>query len=163
MTEDVQRTVLGHLDELGIDYEVIPCDPEYADTAAFCERYGYPLERSANTIVVASKRPKGRLAACVLLAITRLDVNRRVCEIMGVSKASFASPEEVEERTGMAIGGVTVLGLPDELPILVDARVAGLDWIILGAGSRTAKIKTSPRVFDHLPEARVVSDLAVEG
>ena len=32
--------------------EVIECDPDLADTAAFCEAYGYSPEDSANAIVV---------------------------------------------------------------------------------------------------------------
>ena len=33
----------------------MPCDPELADTAVFCEHYGQSLEDSVNTIVVKAK------------------------------------------------------------------------------------------------------------
>ena len=53
---DVERRVVEVLDGLGVPYTLQPIDPAFADTAAYCERYGVPLERAANTIVVASKK-----------------------------------------------------------------------------------------------------------
>src|SRR5918995_3645896 len=104
--------VADELTSLGIEFEVMECDPELADTAAFVEAYGIPLERSANTIVVASKGAEPVYAACVVLATTSLDVNSVVRREMGVRKASFAAAEPVRELTGMEIGGVTPFGLP---------------------------------------------------
>jgi prolyl-tRNA editing enzyme YbaK/EbsC (Cys-tRNA(Pro) deacylase) len=144
----------------GLPYEWIPIDPEYADTASFCERYGYPLDHSANTIVVASKKEPKRYAACVLRADMRLDVNRAVRQLLGVSRLSFADPDETMRLTGMTIGGVTVLALPAALPLYVDDRLMELDYVILGSGDRSAKIKISPGVFRALPGARIVADLA---
>ena len=53
---DPEASVLDALARLGIDYERLECDPAAADTVAFCARYGIPLGRSANTILVASKK-----------------------------------------------------------------------------------------------------------
>ena len=96
------------LTALAVPFEVLPCDPELADTAAFVEAYGIPLERSANTILVASKGAEPVHVACVLLATTTLDVNSVVRREMGVRKASFARADPVRELTGMEIGGVTL-------------------------------------------------------
>ena len=49
-------------------YEVMPRDPDLADTAVFREHYGHPLEDSVNTIVVKAKTGGERFAACALLA-----------------------------------------------------------------------------------------------
>src|SRR5215831_6077746 len=103
-------TVHAQLDDLGIAHEVIPCDPELADTAAFCAAYGYALQDSANTIVVVGKSTPPVYAACVVLATTRLDVNGVVRRRLGARKASFASSDETKEITGMMIGGVTAFG-----------------------------------------------------
>jgi prolyl-tRNA editing enzyme YbaK/EbsC (Cys-tRNA(Pro) deacylase) len=116
------------LDALGLEYEVMACDPALADTAAFVAAYGVPLDRSANTIVVASKGASPVHVACVLLATTSLDVNNAVRREMGVRKASFARAEPTVEVTAMEIGGVTPFGLPPALPVLVDARVMAPDW-----------------------------------
>ena len=152
---DPEATTRAVLDRLGLPYEILPCDPAFADTAAFCERYGYPPEAAANTIVVASKKEPKRYAACVVLATTRLDVNHAVRDLMGVSKCSFASAEEMAQLTGMAVGGVTVFGLPDGLPIYVDDRVMQREWVILGTGGRNGKVKMSPEGLRRLPGARI--------
>ncbi len=159
---DAERTAQATLDRLGVPYEVITIDPAFADTAAFCERYGYPADHAGNTIVVASKKEPKRHAACVVLATTRLDVNHAVRDLLGVSKVSFASAEETEQVTGMAIGGVTVFGLPDGLPLYVDERVMRLDYVIFGSGGRNGKVKVTPDVLRRLPNARVVPGLALE-
>jgi prolyl-tRNA editing enzyme YbaK/EbsC (Cys-tRNA(Pro) deacylase) len=149
------------LDAIGADYEVMACDPELADTAAFVAAYGVPLERSANTIVVASKGAGPTFVACVLLATTSLDVNTVVRREMGVRKASFARADPVREVTGMEIGGVTPFGLPPDLPVLVDARVMEPDWIVLGGGNRSSKLRLAPTVLTHLRSVRVVDGLAL--
>jgi len=159
--EDIETRVRSGLDRTGFDYEVIDCDPELADTAAFCAHYGYPMEQSANTIVVASRKPEGRHAACVVLATDRLDVNKRVRGLLGVRKLSFAPPEVTAEVTGMLIGGVTPFALPPDLPLWIDAAVMKCEWVILGGGSRSMKIKADPRVLQSLPGAEVIEGLAM--
>jgi prolyl-tRNA editing enzyme YbaK/EbsC (Cys-tRNA(Pro) deacylase) len=150
------------LDGLGLPYEVIPIEADYADTAAFCERYGFPLDHSGNTIIVASKKEPKQYCACVVLATTRLDVNHAVRKLMGVSRASFASAEDTMALTGMMIGGVTVFALPPELPIYVDARVMSLDYVILGGGSRSLKVKVAPQALERLPNTRLIPGLGIE-
>lgn len=161
-TDPVERQVLGALEALGVPYEIMRIDPAYADTAAFCEHYGVPLDNSANTIVVASKKEPRQYAACVVKATTRLDVNHAVRRLMGVSKVSFASADETKALTGMMIGGVTVLALPPDLPIYVDDKLTALDWVVLGGGSRSWKVRTAPEIFRRLPGAAVVSGLSVD-
>lgn len=152
--------VITDLDNHGLQYEVMPCDPELADTAAFCEAYDVPLEKSANAILVASRKPEGHNAVCVVLAHTRLDVNGTVRKKLGVRKVSFAPAELTNELTGQEIGGVTIFGLPPGLPVWIDSRVMDCDWVIVGAGSRTAKIKLDPTQLEGLDGYDVVEDLA---
>jgi len=139
---------------------VVPCDPALADTAAFCEAYGYAMEDSANTIVVVGKGDPPRYAACVLLATNRLDVNGIVRRRLGARKASFAGPDATLELTGMALGGVTAVGLPDDLPLWIDAAVLDRQRIVLGGGSRSRKLLASPALLLALPAAEVVEGLA---
>jgi prolyl-tRNA editing enzyme YbaK/EbsC (Cys-tRNA(Pro) deacylase) len=142
------------------EYELFPCDPALADTAAFCAAYGFAPEDSANTIVVVGKSNPPVYAACVVLATHRLDVNRAVKARLGTRKASFASADETRAMTGMEIGGVTVFGLPDGLPILVDAAVMRRDRIVLGGGTRSWKVIASPSILRTLPGVEVVEALA---
>jgi prolyl-tRNA editing enzyme YbaK/EbsC (Cys-tRNA(Pro) deacylase) len=152
-------SLVAQLDATGIDYEIIDCDPELADTAQFCEAYGYSMEQSANTILVVGKSEPQVFAACLVLAHTRLDVNKVVRRRFGVKKASFASGEDTVRLTGMQIGGVTPFGLPDDLPIWVDSRVMECDRIILGGGSRDRKVLAPPQVLTQIG-AEVVEVLA---
>lgn len=162
MRELLHPLVAAALDELGIDAEVMPCDPDLADTAAFVEAYGIPLDQSANTILVASKATEPAYVACVLLATTSLDVNTVVRREMGVRKASFARADPVRELTGMEIGGVTPFGLPADMPVLVDARVLRPAWIILGGGNRSSKLRVAPDALRAIPTVRFVDGLAAE-
>ena len=153
--------VIAHLERLEVAYEVMECDPTLADTAQFCEAYGVALEQSANAILVASKKPEGHHAVCVVLAHTRLDVNGAVRRKLGVRKLSFASADVTRELTGQEIGGVTIFGLPDGLPVWLDARVLGCERIVVGAGSRSAKILLDPSQLTAVDGYEFVDDLAV--
>jgi prolyl-tRNA editing enzyme YbaK/EbsC (Cys-tRNA(Pro) deacylase) len=157
--DDIEARVEASLAATDLAYELIACDPELADTAAFCAHYGYPLERSANTIMVASRKPEGRYAVCVVLATHRLDVNKRVRRLLGVQKLSFAPPEITAEVTGMLIGGVTPLALPDGMPLWIDSAVMANEWVILGGGSRSMKVKVDPHVLTRMPGAEVIEGL----
>ena len=154
-------SVTEHLDTLGASYDVVACDPELADTAAFCEAYGFSAEESANAILVASKRPAGQLAMCLVLAHTRLDVNRAVRDAMDVKKLSFASAEQTMEATGMMIGGVTPFGVDESIPLLIDSRIMDQDRVIVGGGSRSLKIHVDPAVFTKMPNVRVIDGLGL--
>jgi len=144
----------------GVPFEIVPCDPDLADTAAFCEAYGYRPDQSANAIVVVGKTDPRLYAVCLVLATTRLDVNGAVRKRFGVRKASFASANETAEMTGMQIGGVTPYGLPPDLPVWIDSRVMACDQVIVGGGSRDRKLLVPPASLAALPNAEVVDDLA---
>ena len=161
ITHPAVRDALG---ALGIAYEVVACDPALADTAAFCAAYGFDPEDLANCIVVASRRPAGRYLAALVLATTRLDVNGRCCELMGVRRASFAPLEQTAELTGMEIGGVTPFGLPDALqPVRVDAAVLGRDQVVIGGGDRSVKLVVDAAALGRRPLFEVVEGLAARG
>ena len=160
--ELLEPGVAAALDDLGVDAEVLECDPELADTAAFCAAYGVDPVDSANCIVVAGRGDPRRNCACVVLATTRLDVNRTVVGLLGVRKASFAGADATRELTGMLIGGVTPFGLPEGLPLYIDARVMGRDRVVVGGGSRTCKLRLAPAQLLRAPGAQVVDGLALE-
>ncbi len=160
MSTDPARLVTDALDAMGAPYEVLPCDPELSDTATYSQAYGVPPERLANTLVIASKRGPRRVAACVALANGRLDVNGAVRAQIGAQKVSFASAEQTAEMTGMELGGVAPFGLPEDVTVLVDARVLEHDWVVVGGGSRAVKLKVDPKVFVEAPRTRIVEGLA---
>ncbi len=154
--------VIEILDQLTSDYQIIECEPDLADTAQFCERYGYELNESANAILVVGKAEPRKYALCVVLATTQVDVNKVVRKKLEVKKASFASPEETETITGMILGGVTPFGLPETLSIWIDSRVLQCSKVIVGGGSRDRKIYVTPHTLAALPSSEVIENLARE-
>lgn len=157
---DAWARVRRTLDEAGVPYEAMPCDPAFAHTALFCEKYGIPPSESANTILVATRQEPKAWAACLVLSTTRLDVNHAVKKLLGGKRVSFASADETREKTGMMLGGVTPFGLPADVPIYVDARVSECERVVVGGGSRSWKVRLPGRALATLPNASVVPDLA---
>ena len=153
--------VAAALARFGVCSRVMECDPQYSDTAAFCERYSFPVGECANTIVVASKTDPVRYAACVVLPTTKLDVNKRVRQLMGSGKLSFASSEQTVTLTDMQVGGVVAIGLPEGVPVYVDDAVFALPEILLGGGNRSSKLVLDPQELLKLPQAQRVQGLGV--
>jgi prolyl-tRNA editing enzyme YbaK/EbsC (Cys-tRNA(Pro) deacylase) len=141
---------------------VAEIDPDLADTAAFCTRYDVPLDISANCVVLAAKREGLRqLAACVVLATTRADVNGVARRTLDARKASFAPMDAAVAETGMEYGGITPVGLPPAWPLLVDDLVAATDRVVVGSGVRRSKLLLPGPVVAGLPGAVVLEGLAV--
>lgn len=152
--------VVAQLDSLGLTYDIVPCDPDLADTAQFCEAYGYAPADSANAIIVVGKADPKIYAMCLVLASTRLDVNKVVRKRLGTRKASFASADETIELTAMQIGGVTPFGIATHLPLWIDDRVMERERVIIGGGTRDRKLVVPPATLVGHPQAEVVADLA---
>ena len=142
------------------DFEVWDCDEKLTNTADFCKHYGVPPENAANAILIKSKSGEEKYALCMILAVSRLDVNKTARKKLDARKVSFASPEDTMAVTGMEIGGVTPLGLPGDLPVWIDGKVMEREYVILGGGNKTSKIKAPPAILETVPNAEVVPGLA---
>lgn len=139
---------------------VAPVDDELADTGAFTEAYGVPAAASANCVVVAARRSGATtLAACLVLATTRADVNGLVRRHLGARKASFAPQDVAVAESGMAYGGITPVGLPAGWPVLVDRAVADSELLVIGSGTRGSKLLVPGSVLAALPGAEVLDGL----
>lgn len=146
--------------ELSTAVTVAPIDPALADTAAFCERYGVVAAESANCVVVAGRRGETTtLAACVVLATTRADVNGLVRRLLDVRKISFASMDVAVSASGMEYGGITPIGLPVEWPLLIDRAVVDAGDVVVGSGVRRSKIVVAGSTLAALPNATVLDGL----
>ena len=150
----VQKSV----EKYGIIHRVMDCDPTFADTAAFCERYGFSQGQSANTIIVVSKNDPPQFACCVVLATTKLDVNKTVRNLLK-KRASFATAEQTKAETNMDTGGVTVFGI-ENMPIYVDSAVFTNKEIVMGGGNRSTKLLLNPQELKKLPNLEIITLLA---
>ena len=145
----------------GLDVLAAAIDPDLADTAEFCARYGVELADSANCVIIAGRRGEAtRYAACVVLATTRADVNGVVRKRLDARKASFAPMDDAVRLTDMEYGGITPIGLPADWPVLVDAAVLARDAVVIGSGLRRSKIAVTPGILGALPNAEVIEGLA---
>ena len=160
-TAAAERLVFAQLDALGVAYERMACDPALADTEQFCAHYGIDPAASGNTIIVGSRREPRQFSACLVTATQRLDVNRTMRRLMGVRKLSFASADDTVALTGMLIGGVTLFGLPDDLPKYIDSSLLTLPEIVIGGGSRSCKLRLAPGELRKIPGLEVVEGLAL--
>ncbi len=141
---------------------VAEIDPDLADTAALTEAYGLPLSASANCVLVAGKRGgEERVAACVVRADTRADVNNLVKRSLDVRKASFLSMDRAVAESGMEYGGITPVGLPEHWRLLVDAAVRDIPVAIIGSGVRSSKLILPGRLLAELPNAEVLDELGI--
>ena len=159
MTDTLPK-IRQFLENTKLEFEIMDCDPKLADTNVFCKEYGIDLEDSVNAILVKTKTGELKYAACALLATTRLDINKNIRKKLGARKVSFANIEETAKLTSMEIGGVTPISLPSSLPLWVDSKVMQRNFIVLGGGNRSSKIKISSRIFDYTDNTEIVEGLA---
>jgi prolyl-tRNA editing enzyme YbaK/EbsC (Cys-tRNA(Pro) deacylase) len=145
---------------LAAEVAVVEIDPELADTAAMTEAYDVSLTASANCVVVSGRRDgEERVAACVVRADTRADVNNLVKRSLDVRKASFLSMDRAVEGSGMEYGGITPVGLPKQWRLLVDAACLDIEVAVVGSGLRRSKLLLPGRRLADLPGAEVLDAL----
>ncbi len=145
------------------EIKVAEIDPEFSDTAKFCEKYDVDPIITVNCVIAEAVRGENRtLVACMIPANCRADLNKTVRKALDVRRVSFAPLEEVLQQTGMEYGGVTPIGLPNDWLILIDSRIANLGNIIIGGGYRKSKIYLPGKILAELPGAMVLPDLGVE-
>lgn len=159
MQDILDLKVTSCLNQLNVNYRVFPCAPIYADTEGLIEQYGFAREQIVNCIIVVGKGQK--YAACIVLATCKIDVNKMVCQLLGVKRATFASAEHIMQLTGMMLGGVTAFGLPELWPIYIDRRVMQVNEILLGGGNRSGKVLLHPRELRKLKNSIIVPELGV--
>jgi len=157
---DTLPQIRQFLERTKLEFEVMDCDPKFADTNVFCREYGIDLDDSVNAIVVKTKTGELKYAACALLATTKLDINKTIRKKLAARKVSFANIEETAKLTAMEIGGVTPITLPRSLLLWVDSKVMQRNTIVLGGGNRSSKIKVSPKIFYFTYNTEIVEGLA---
>jgi prolyl-tRNA editing enzyme YbaK/EbsC (Cys-tRNA(Pro) deacylase) len=154
------RRFLEHNDLAG-EIGVVEIDPSISDTADTQREFGLDPDMLANCVVVGGRREgTERMAACLALASTRVDVNGMVRRMLDVRKASFIPVEQAVDLTGMEYGGITPIGLPRGLPLFIDRRVVEVAVVVIGSGVRRSKILVAGELLGDLPEARVTDGLA---
>lgn len=162
-----QQTDLLHpkvseaIKKYGINAEAMACDPSLADTASFLEHYGFTADNTCNAILGIGKSNPPKYACCVVLANSKVDINKKFSELIQVKRVSFASGEQTLELTGMEIGGVTAVGLPYDMPIFIDAEVMRVPQVVLGGGNRSSKLLIDPHELKKIPQVQIIEGLGI--
>jgi len=159
-TELLHPKVAAVIEKYGLETEILECDPDLADTAAFCEHYKVPPEQTCNAIIVVGKSEPAILVCCVVLATCKLDVNKTVSGLIDVKRCSFATGDQTAAATDMQIGGVTPVGI-ESIPIYFDSAIANVDKVILGGGNRSSKLLMKTSEFAKLPNAKFIDGLGI--
>ncbi len=140
---------------------VVEIDPAVSDTATTQQVFGLSMDTLANCVIVGGKREGvERIAACLVLATGRVNVNSVVKRLLDVRKSSFLAQERAVELTNMEYGGITLIGLPAQWPIFVDRAVADSDIVVIGSGVRRSKILLPGAVVSRLPGVQIIEGLA---
>ncbi len=140
---------------------VAAIDPALADTAALTAGHGLPVTVSVNCVLVAGKRDGiERVAAAVIRADTRADVNTVIKRALDVRKASFMPLDRAVSGSGMEFGGITPIGLPLGWRVLLDTGVAERGLAIIGSGIRGSKLLLPGELLARYPGAEVIAGLA---
>lgn len=159
VAEPVRAALEGS--ELATALEVVEIDPDLADTQALVDATDVLLEECANCIVVLGRRGETeRVAAGLILATTRADVNTTIRKSLDVRKASFMPMDRAVTETGMEYGGITPVGLPADWPVLVDSRVVDAVRVVIGSGLRKSKLRLPGALVTDLPGVQVIEGLA---
>ncbi len=136
--------------------EAFECKDEFSDTQSFCDHYGFKIEDSCNAILLKSKKPEEFYALFCVLGSDRLDVNHRAKKLLNAKKVSFASRDEAEAITNQIYGGISPLGLPDEIKVYIDKNVMLRNKVFIGGGNRISKFFLKPSDLKDLTCGEVV-------
>tara|TARA_B100000927_G_scaffold27987_1_gene20917 strand:- start:49 stop:525 length:477 start_codon:yes stop_codon:yes gene_type:complete len=153
---EIHNTVAKVFEDNKEALEIFECKDEFSDTQNFCDHYGFDIEDSCNAILIKAKKPEEFYAMFCVLGSTRLDVNTKAKNAMGAKRVSFASREEAEQVTNQIYGGISPLGLPENLKIFIDENVMNREKLFIGAGNRVSKFFLSPKLLVGLTKAEVL-------
>ena len=153
---EIHKTVANLFESHGDELEIFECLDEFSDTQNFSNYYGFDIEDACNAILIKSKKPKEFFAMFCVLGSSRLDVNHKAKAAIESKKVSFASKEEAESVTSQIYGGISPLGLPEEIKIFVDQNVLNRNKVFIGAGNRVSKFFLSPETLIKLTNATVL-------
>jgi prolyl-tRNA editing enzyme YbaK/EbsC (Cys-tRNA(Pro) deacylase) len=152
---EIHQTISNVFAENLEDLEAFECKDQFSDTQSFCDHYGFKIEDSCNAILLKSKKPNEFFALFCVLGSNRLDVNHKAKNLLNAKKISFASKEEAEGITNQIYGGISPLGLPNDINVFIDKKVMEREKVFIGGGNRVSKFFLKPEVLKKLTNGTV--------
>ncbi|MGB3790245.1 MAG: Cys-tRNA(Pro) deacylase [Phormidesmis sp.] len=123
------------LDNLGIEYELLPysVDPDDLSATATAEKLGLPTDQVFKTLVVNGNRQGVALA--VIPGSAQLDL-KALAKLRGDRHSETVPLNQVQPLTGYIRGGVTALACKKLYPVFLDEWAIAYDRIAISAGMR---------------------------
>ena len=150
-----EKGITSVLDEAGVEYELLP--HAHTETAAAeAEALGVDPKDVAKTLVVST--PAGYVRA-VLPASERVDMRKLRENVEGGKRIHLASEEDLRrDYPDFELGAVPPFGGGRD-PVLLDARLAEREKVVLEAGSHDQSVRLRTADLLALTDADV-ADLA---
>jgi Ala-tRNA(Pro) deacylase len=153
-----EQDVTSVLDESGVDYELLP-HPRTETANAEARALGLDPQEVAKTLVLST--PGGYVRA-VLPASERIDLSKVREQIEGGKRIHLASEEDLQrDYPGFDLGAVPPFGGGAGDRVLVDAKLARQETVVLEAGSHEQSIRIQTADLLKLTQADIV-DLVQE-
>lgn len=153
----VNPRIIEVLDVSKAPYEIHD-HSSYATTikspADFSKAVGLPLNQITKSLFL--KQSDGKYAVVVAAMSKQIDF-KRVAELLTVPRVEFGKPDELDRITGYPRNGVSPLGLPSDIPILLDSDLLAHPTVSIGGGAIGVEVELSPKLLVSLAGARVHS------
>ncbi len=134
--QEYRSRITDLLDEQGVAYKLLPHGSAVYTVAEAARQRDVVMDEMVKCILL--REPNGRYVMACVRGDTRVDYRAvRIALGDGWRRLHFASADEILAVTGSVQGAVAPLGLPAELPILFDKRLAECERVNISSGEVT--------------------------
>jgi len=138
------ENLIAILQEKGVHYEIIHHEKQIRSAQEGADYFGIEKGQTAPTLVV--KSDKGYFAMIVSGNRGRVNLEE-VSGIIGCSQLKMATPKEVQQITGYAVGSVALVL---SLPCIIDRGLYQYPFIYGGSGEPASTLKIDPNDLEKL-------------
>lgn len=140
------------LDRAGIAYRLLPHREAVFTVEAAARERGVPAEWLVKCILLTDGA--GRYVLAAVAGTARLDPQAVRAHLPpGGKRLHFASAAEICAITGYEQGAVAPLGLPADLPLILDEAIARLERVSISSGDPLAGLERTARDLVRLSGA----------
>jgi len=145
-TQSPSRNVDDFLQESGTKHRIV----RHAELAGPVESpddvsllHGVDIDRIAKTLFIVEVPDRGRAALAVLPVGQRLALGG-AAQALGWNSAALASPDELADQLGQPARGVSPLGAPTGVRVLIDRSLGSGSPVLVGGGAIGVEVELSP-------------------
>lgn len=151
---DTQATRL--LDAQGVPYVVLSHSRPVFTVVEAAEQRGVVAGEMVKSILLRESGRGGRYVMACVLGPARLD-HRAVRAALGEDwrRLTFAGDDEIQAVTGCPRGAINALGLPDNVPVVFDAAIAGCSRVNISSGDLLFGLELAAADLIRLARARL--------